>query len=216
MLCSDPYDGVRYFGQLKFPLEKHTLPTPDQTLATIAEVLTVQPADDSASTTQTPGPPSEPVPPASANLRLPASYTSSQASADQLQLKADNSFSLEEGGQTYHGTFALNGNNLELTISESGAKTTATIQGNNLTDSSGQTWVLRVPASGAPAFVNEDVIKMAKAGFDDGLIIAKIKSSKCQFETSTDALIGLKQSGVSPAVIAAMVGAGKWGVQVER
>jgi hypothetical protein len=50
---------------------------------------------------------------------------------------------------------------------------------------------------------------MAKAGFDDGLIIAKINGSKCEFDTSPDALIGLKQSGVSTAVLKAMVGAGK-------
>jgi hypothetical protein len=55
---------------------------------------------------------------------------------------------------------------------------------------------------------NEDVIKMAKAGFDDAIIIAKISSSKCQFDTSTDALIRLKQSGVSAAVLKAMLGAG--------
>jgi hypothetical protein len=50
---------------------------------------------------------------------------------------------------------------------------------------------------------------MAKAGFDDAIIIAKIGSSKCQFDTSTDGLIQLKQSGVSAAVLKAMVGAGK-------
>jgi hypothetical protein len=56
---------------------------------------------------------------------------------------------------------------------------------------------------------NEDIVKMAKAGLDDALIIAKIGSSKCQFDTSTDALIQLKQSGVSPAVLKAIMGAGK-------
>ena len=51
---------------------------------------------------------------------------------------------------------------------------------------------------------------MVKAGLDDTLIIAKIakiSSSKCQFDTSTDALIQLKQSGVSAAVLKAIVGA---------
>ena len=56
---------------------------------------------------------------------------------------------------------------------------------------------------------NQDVIKMVKAGLDDALIIAKIGSSKCQFDTSTDALIQLKQSGVSAAVLKAIMGAGK-------
>jgi hypothetical protein len=48
---------------------------------------------------------------------------------------------------------------------------------------------------------------MVKAGLDDTLIIAKISSSKCQFDTSTDALIQLKQSGVSAAVLKAIVSA---------
>jgi len=53
---------------------------------------------------------------------------------------------------------------------------------------------------------NQDVIKMVKAGLDDTLIIAKITSSKCQFDTSTDALIQLKESGVSAAVLKVIVG----------
>lgn len=56
---------------------------------------------------------------------------------------------------------------------------------------------------------NEDIIKLAKVGINDALILAKIGSSKCQFDTSTDALIQLKQSGVSDAVLKAMVGATK-------
>jgi len=48
---------------------------------------------------------------------------------------------------------------------------------------------------------------MAKVGIDDATIIAKIESSKRQFDTSTDALIQLKQSGVSAPVLKAMVGA---------
>ena len=51
---------------------------------------------------------------------------------------------------------------------------------------------------------NDDVVKMAKAGLDDGIIISKIKSSRTQFDTSPDALIALKTSGVSSAVLRAM------------
>ena len=150
------------------------------------------------------------LPPPAAPLRLPSSYVSSQTPADQLQLNADHSFSLQEAGQTYRGTFVANGNTLELNIS-GGTKTTATIQGNNLTDSGGQKWVLREQSAGTapvgPLLKNQDVIKMVKAGLDDALIIAKIGSSKCQFDTSTDALIQLKQSGVSAAVLKAIVSA---------
>ncbi len=81
-------------------------------------------------------------------LRLPSTYVSAQTPADQIQLNADNSFSLQEGGQTYRGTFVANGNTLELNIS-GGSKSTATIQGNSLTDSGGQTWILGTPSPGS-------------------------------------------------------------------
>jgi hypothetical protein len=45
---------------------------------------------------------------------------------------------------------------------------------------------------------------MVKAGLDDSIIIAKIKTSKCQFDTTPDTLITLKQSGASAAVMRAM------------
>jgi hypothetical protein len=145
-------------------------------------------------------------------LKLPSTYAKAQTPADQLQLNADKTFSLQEAGQTYGGTFSANGGILELNIG-GGTKTTATIQGNNLTDSSGQTWVLREQTARGAAveavLQNQDVIKMVKAGLDDALIIAKIGSSKCQFDTSTDALIQLKQSGVSAAVLKAVVAAEK-------
>ena len=59
----------------------------------------------------------------------------------QFSSNADNTFSLQEGGQAYKGIFVANGNTVELNIS-GGPKTTATIEGNNLTDSGGQVWVL--------------------------------------------------------------------------
>jgi len=45
---SDPYDNVRYFGQILFLLpKKGPVPPVDEFLKTVAEVMTVQPADDS-------------------------------------------------------------------------------------------------------------------------------------------------------------------------
>ncbi len=211
-LYCNPDNNIPYYGDLRFPFEKGSLPTPEQALGRIAEVLTVEQTPEPAPTpSPTPPPTPTPVPPP----KLPSNMlcVSAQAREDQLQMNSDHTFSLQEAGQTYRGTFAQNGSTLELTIADTNTKTTATIQGNSLTDSSGQTWVCRVQSAGtAPAgalFQNGDVIKMAKAGFDDGIIIAKISSSKCQFDTQTDALIRLKQSGVSAAVLKAMLGAGR-------
>ena len=44
LFYSDPFDNVRYFGQLKFPVSKGAFPPADNMLKTIAEVVT----DDSA------------------------------------------------------------------------------------------------------------------------------------------------------------------------
>jgi hypothetical protein len=301
-LYSTPDNDIAYYGDLKFPFEKNSIPTADQALTNIAEVLTIQPAETSSngappaqapdqatqatlagtyfmqqtgstlnldpdgsfsmqaangqvspgryyvirgrliltytatagSTVYTiqgdkmyantglawvrqgeqalaPIPP--PPPPPAAAVTLPATYVSAQVATDQLQLNPDNSFSLQAAGESYHGTFVVKGSTVELSIRETGDKTTATIQGSNLTDSSGQTWARREQsaetAPGAVTLGNQDIIKMVKAGLGDDLIIAKIGGSKCQFDTSTDALIQLKQSGVSPAVLKAIVGAGK-------
>jgi hypothetical protein len=45
---SDPYQDVRYYGKLKIPFPKHTMPPADEVMKTIAEVITVQPDDNAA------------------------------------------------------------------------------------------------------------------------------------------------------------------------
>ena len=212
---TDPND-VPYRAEVSFQLGKGYLNngTFKDIQETIGQVFAIDTSTATRGPDQIPPPPERPTPvtPQVAPvvpLKLPSTYAKAETPADQLQLNADNSFSLQEGGQTYRGTFVATGSTLKLNIS-GGTETTATIQGTNITDGSGQTWVLREQtARGAAAAVlqNQDVIKMVKAGLDDALIIAKIGSSKCQFDTSTDALILLKQSGVSAAVLKAIVSA---------
>ena len=48
VVYSDPYQDVRYYGQVKFPFQKHSIPPADEELKNIAEVLTVQPDDNAA------------------------------------------------------------------------------------------------------------------------------------------------------------------------
>jgi hypothetical protein len=60
------------------------------------------------------------------------------------------------------------------------------------------------------SITNTDVIKMAKAGLGDQVIVASIQgSARTDFDTSATALIALKQAGVSDTVLTAMVGATK-------
>jgi hypothetical protein len=52
---------------------------------------------------------------------------------------------------------------------------------------------------------NDDVVKMAKAGLGDDLVISKIRSSQCAFNLETDAIIALKEVGVSNAILGEMM-----------
>lgn len=52
---------------------------------------------------------------------------------------------------------------------------------------------------------NKDVVEMTKSGMAEAIILAKINSSPTDFDTSPTALQELKTSGISDAVILAMV-----------
>ena len=194
----DPNDPP-YRAEVSFQLGKGYLNsgTLKDIQETIGQVFAIDAGVATHGPDQTPAPPERPTqvaPPVAsvAPLKLPSTYAKVQTPSDQLQLNGDSTFSLQEAGQTYGGTFATTGNTLELNIKDTNTRTALTIQGNGLIDSSGQAWVLsEQTARRAPSeavLQNQDVIKMVKAGLDDALIIAKIGSSKCQFDTSTDAL----------------------------
>src|SRR5579864_7159678 len=54
---------------------------------------------------------------------------------------------------------------------------------------------------------NGRVVEMTKLGLDDEIVIARIKSGKCSFQLADADLMDLKQAGVSPKVVAAMLDA---------
>lgn len=55
------------------------------------------------------------------------------------------------------------------------------------------------------AITNYDVIELTKAGLSEDVVLNKIAASEVDFDTSTDAILGLKRAGVSDTVIAAMI-----------
>ena len=55
---------------------------------------------------------------------------------------------------------------------------------------------------------NSSVIALVKAGLGDSAIVALIKSSPSDYDKSVEAMIELKKSGVSNAIIEAMASAG--------
>jgi tetratricopeptide (TPR) repeat protein len=60
-------------------------------------------------------------------------------------------------------------------------------------------------ALAAEVLTNDAVVAMVKAGLGDEVVVSKIKISQNQFDLSTQAILRLKEDGVSPAVIKAMV-----------
>jgi hypothetical protein len=61
-------------------------------------------------------------------------------------------------------------------------------------------------APGTAATMNNDsVIRMAKAGLGDDLILQTINTQPGKYQTDSDSLVALKQAGVSDRVIAAMM-----------
>src|SRR5262249_5731599 len=73
--------------------------------------------------------------------------------------------------------------------------------------------VATAPTSGEPPsqsiteiLTNDSILSMVKVGLDETLILAKIAATPARFDTQTEALIALKQAGVSDRILAAMVG----------
>lgn len=64
---------------------------------------------------------------------------------------------------------------------------------------------ISISAQTQETLTNQKVVEMVKTGFSEQLVIAKIKSSKNSFDTSTTAIKQLKTAGVSDTVILAMV-----------
>lgn len=64
---------------------------------------------------------------------------------------------------------------------------------------------LAASAFAQETITNEEVISLTKAGLANSIIVNKIRTSKTNFDMSTDALIRLKQSGVGDEVVAAML-----------
>ena len=60
-------------------------------------------------------------------------------------------------------------------------------------------------ANAQETMTNDEVISLARAGLNPSLIVGKIRTSKTNFNLSTDSLIALKKAGVSDDIVAAML-----------
>jgi hypothetical protein len=55
------------------------------------------------------------------------------------------------------------------------------------------------------ALTNQDIVDLVKTGLSPDIVVAKIRTSDCQFDTSTAGLKNLKDAGVPDSVVVAMV-----------
>jgi len=70
----------------------------------------------------------------------------------------------------------------------------------------------RKPITANPDILTDaSIINLHKAGLDDDVIIAKVETSKTNFDLSTDKLIELKNAGISSALIKSLIDKGKSG-----
>jgi hypothetical protein len=69
---SDPYNDVRFYGEIKFPFAKGPVPGADDFAKTVSEVITVQPADDQGGQGDQGGQPAQAAAPAPPPAAAPA------------------------------------------------------------------------------------------------------------------------------------------------
>lgn len=65
----------------------------------------------------------------------------------------------------------------------------------------------RLTSTDPSRLTNKDVIALVQAGLSEQIIISKMRTSKCRFDTSTNALIQLKNAGASDGVMLAITNA---------
>lgn len=142
-------------------------------------------------------------------------YVYKEDATNFIVLNTDGTFRTVQHGKQFRGQYSIAGEELSLTVGAQVIK--SRITGDSVWDTSGKEWVKKSDEARGPAkapaagnsrdtnFTNADVMKLAEAKLPDSVIISKIKSSSCNFDVSTDALIKLKSASVSDSVVQAIV-----------
>jgi len=140
---SDPYDDTRYYGQLKFPFDKKNVPTAEEILARMAEVM--QKIDTSVLG------------------RVAGTYSQPAVAANQLQLFGEGTYQATEAGRQYSGPYMLQGD--KLTLRNGDATIMGTLQGDTLTELSGKRWIKsgQAASAGKPAAYGTQVATPSRA-----------------------------------------------------
>jgi hypothetical protein len=136
-----PLADAIYRASLSFQFQKGfmTLSNLDSIENTIGEVLTIV----------EPGGTSEP--PQSPPTQLMGMFINSANTEEQLQLHADGSFSLRQGGPAYTGRFSVRDAKLVLVFSHNGVSSIAKVQDGQILDDEGKTWVYKGATEDPPS-----------------------------------------------------------------
>lgn len=136
-------------------------------------------------------------------------YVSKSKSSDFLDLSADGMFSLSHDGKTIGGSYKVKGDTLNLIFQQNNRSLTVSFRfiNDTIIDPDGVVWEKQAnPQKSAPTQLTIDqIIQMAGAKLPDDVIIATIRKSGSKFDLTPDALIKLKNAGVSDAVLRAMM-----------
>jgi hypothetical protein len=140
-LYSDPYNGIRYYGDLKIPFpNKKVVPFIDDAMQMVADVLTVASADQGAQQSRD----------HNAN-HLPIAGQYSTPAGSHLVLLPDGSFNKLVGSGMGQGKYTVDGNQLTLTFT-SGFAEHYLIEGDGLEDVMARVgWIRTGDAPGADA-----------------------------------------------------------------
>jgi hypothetical protein len=139
-LWTDPdSNNIRYWSWLEFPFDKKQIPSADEVMKTIAEVLTVVPQDQGTSDQGNQGgQPAQSAQPAGTTVQ----YVVQGGGGGRLILLPSGSFSLlAPGGLHDSGQYSISGDTLTLTYNSGGRTAAFKIQGDNLNADTGQVWV---------------------------------------------------------------------------
>jgi hypothetical protein len=152
-IWTDPdSNNVRYWTWLVIPFDKKQVPTPDEFMNTLAEVIAVEPPQDQGGQ-QASGPPSgPPTNPAQDGPPPPIAGQYLAPGGSRLLLLSDGSFTKFVAGGQGQGQYAVDGDNLTLTFTSTGFAQRFKIQNGNLEDvNTRQEWARTGDAPEAPS-----------------------------------------------------------------
>jgi hypothetical protein len=136
---------------------------------------------------------------------LGSAYVSAQNAADRLQLNADGSFSLQEGGQSFSGTYSVAGTTLTLRVVQLQKDVDIVIRANQLIVNGDEAWVPLAAGTGAgtpTAIVPASVAQPVPQPTDPDAMAARMLSELPSPERIGQAvrvfLAEMKQKGALP------------------